>query len=133
MRLRLTDGSSRSRLTLGIDVVALALFVVTGMRSHHEGSQAAIFLRNFIPITAAWLVVAPFVGTYRPPSIRSMLLAWAIAVPVGLLVRSALLGDLFETRILTFFAVALAFTLLFLSAGRLLAGVLARRAERRAT
>jgi hypothetical protein len=52
---------------------------------------------------------------------------------VGLLVRSALLGDLFETRILTFFAVALAFTLLFLSAGRLLAGVLARRAERRAT
>lgn len=124
---RLTDGSRGARLTLAIDVVALALFVVVGMGSHHEGSQAAIFLRNFVPVTACWLLLSLVVPTYRPPRVSTMLLTWAIAVPAGLFVRSAIHGDLGDPDLPVFFAVALSFTLAFLAAGRLIAIVLTRR------
>jgi hypothetical protein len=125
--LRLTDRTRRSRITLAIDVAALALFVVVGMSSHHEGSQAGIFLRNFVPVTACWLLLALVVATYRPPRLSTMLLTWAIAVPAGLLVRSAIHGDLGDPDLPVFFAVALSFTLAFLALGRLLALVVTRR------
>ncbi|MGZ4132026.1 MAG: DUF3054 domain-containing protein [Actinomycetota bacterium] len=124
---RLTDGSRGSRVTLAIDVVALALFVVAGMTSHHEGSQAAIFLRNFVPVTVCWLLLALLVPTYRPPRFSTMLLTWAIAVPAGLLVRSAIHGDLGDPDLPVFFAVALSFTLAFLAIGRAVASLVTRR------
>jgi hypothetical protein len=124
---RLTDGTRAARVTLGIDVVALAMFVVVGMGSHHEGSQASIFLRNFVPVTVCWLLLALVVPTYRPPKFSTMLLTWAIAVPAGLFVRSAIHGDLGDPDLPVFFAVALSFTLAFLAIGRAVAIALTRR------
>lgn len=125
--MRLTDGTSRARLTLAFDLAALALFVLAGMRNHRTGSQTEIFLRNAVPVTVAWLVLALPWRTYRPPSIRRLVLTWVTAVPVGLLVRTWWVGAPTGGRILVFLGVGMAFTAVFLAVGRLLGGLLARR------
>jgi hypothetical protein len=133
-RFRLTDGTSAARRTLAIDVLALVLFVVAGMRSHRTASQLEIFARNVVPIGGAWLVVAALVGTYRPvagrtPSLQRLLLTWAIAVPIGVLLRSWWTGLPDGDDLVVFGAVAMAFTLAFLAGGRVVAALLATRAR----
>ena len=49
---------------------------------------------------------------------RTLLLAWAVGVPLGVALRALVLGRAFEGREATFLAVALAFTLLFVLALR---------------
>jgi hypothetical protein len=127
--MRLTDGTSRARLTLGFDLVALVVFVLAGMRNHRTGSQAEIFLRNAVPVLIAWVVVSLAVRTYRPPSFRRLLLTWIVAVPVGLLMRTGWVGSPTGGRILVFLGVGLAFTALFLAVGRLLGRVIGARLE----
>ena len=74
----------------------------------------------------AWFLVAWAGHTYHRPGWRSLLRNWIIAVPVGLLVRTVIVGSPRGTRILVFVGVGLAFTLLFLVLGRLLARLLSR-------
>jgi len=124
---RLTDGSMRARLTLVVDLVALASFVAIGMRSHTEGAKAAIFLRNAVPVTVAWLICAAAFRTYRGPSLRSVVKTWLVAVPVGLAVRTVWVGSPTGSRIVLFFAVAMSFTALFLLGGRLLSAFAASK------
>jgi hypothetical protein len=126
-RPRLTDGSAAARLTLAVDLLALGLFVVAGMRSHRTASQVEIFARNAVPIGAAWLLASALVGTYRPPSLMRFLGTWAVAVPVGVLLRSWWTGSPDGDGLLVFGAVALVFTLAFLAGGRLVTNVLASR------
>jgi hypothetical protein len=126
-RLQLTDGRPASRVTLAIDLLALALFVVAGMRQHRTASQLEIFLRNVVPIGGAWLVASVLLRTYRPPSFRRLLITWAVAVPVGVLLRSWWTGSPDGDELVLFGAVAMAFTLAFLGGGRLVAAVLAPR------
>lgn len=127
----LTDGGATSRLTLAIDLIALPLFVVVGMANHDADTRLVVFLRNTVPVLCAWLLVAWFVGTYRPPTLMGMITTWAIAVPVGLLVRTAIAGTLGDAEILVFFGVAMAFTLAFLAAGRAIATLAGSRMDRR--
>jgi hypothetical protein len=100
------------------DVVALTVFVLAGMRSHHEGSALWIFVRNAIPLLAVWLVVAVVLRTYRTPGFMIVAKTWIVAVPIGLVVRSLLVGSPEGIRILVFLAVGLGFTLFFLLTGR---------------
>jgi hypothetical protein len=132
MPARLTDGSRRTRIMLVVDIVALVAFVLAGMASHHETSRVVVFVRNVVPVTGAWLLVALVLPTYRPPRLRWMLVNWAVAVPLGLMVRSAIVGDLGESGQLTFFGVALSFTLLFLLVGRAAVALFERRREAKA-
>lgn len=118
--MRLTDGSRGARRTLVIDVLMLPLFVMAGLRSHDE-AQLEVFLRNAVPLEAAWLVTAWLVGTYRPPSFGRLAVTWAVAVPVGLVVRTLVADRWGDPGMWVFFGVALAFTALFLAVGRLLA------------
>jgi len=126
-RVHLTDGRLASRVTLAVDLLALALFVVAGMRQHRTASQLEIFLRNVVPIVGAWLVASVFLRTYAPPSFPRLLVTWVVAVPVGVLVRSWWTGSPDGDDLLLFGAVAMAFTLAFLGGGRLVAAVLAPR------
>jgi len=104
---------------VAVDLLALVVFVVTGMRSHHEGTYLTIFLRNVIPLAGTWLAVAALLGTYRRPGLGTLLRTWIVAVPVALVVRSLWVGSPSEIGpFLTFLAVGLAFTLLFLLIGR---------------
>ncbi|MGZ8594580.1 MAG: DUF3054 domain-containing protein [Actinomycetota bacterium] len=104
---------------VAIDLLALVVFVVAGMRSHHEGTYATIFLRNTIPLLGSWAIFSAVLGAYRYPGLGSLLRTWIVAVPIGLVVRSLWVGSPTGVgRSLTFLAVGLAFTLLFLLIGR---------------
>jgi glycopeptide antibiotics resistance protein len=108
-----------------VDAAALVAFVVIGLRGHRGGTVEGS-LRNAVPLLAAWFVVAWAAHTYLRPGWRSLLRNWIVAVPVGLLVRTVIVGSPRGARILVFLAVGLAFTLLFLVLGRLLARLLSR-------
>lgn len=100
------------------DATALIVFVLAGMRSHHEGAFPAIFLRNAIPLLCSWFAVATLLRTYRKPGLAIVVKTWIVAVPIGVIVRSLWVGSPEGPRVLVFVALALAFTLLFLLAGR---------------
>ena len=101
-----------------VDVLALLAFVVAGVRSHGEGAVVDHFLRNAVPLVVAWLVFAMVLGTYRRPGFATLWRTWLVAVPVALVVRSIWVGSPTGVAFLTFLAVAMAFTALFLAIGR---------------
>ena len=109
------------------DAVALAVFVVAGIRSHHEVGALDLFLRNAIPLEAAWFLVATVTGAYRRPGPRTLLVTWVVAVPAGLIARSLWVGSPTGARLLVFLGIGLVFTALFLTAGRALARLAVRR------
>ena len=106
------------------DAAALVVFVLIGIRGHRAGTVEG-FLRNAVPLLGAWFLVAWLGHTYRRPGWRSLLRNWIVAVPIGLLVRTLIVGSPKGGKILVFIAVGLAFTLLFLVLGRSLARLLA--------
>jgi hypothetical protein len=108
------------------DAIALLAFIAVGLRSHHIGAIAEIAARNAVPLAAAWIVVALVVGTYRRRDVVALVLTWAVAVPVALLVRTWWVGSPQGARVAVFLGVGLAFTLLFLLIGRVLVAVLTR-------
>jgi hypothetical protein len=126
-RLRPTDGTTIARITLAVDLVALASFVIVGMRSHRTASQLEIFGRNAVPIGAAWIVASLLLRTYRPPTLTRLFLTWAVAIPVGVVLRSAWTGSPDGDDLFVFGAVAMTFTLAFLGAGRVLTALIAPR------
>lgn len=125
--MRLTDGTARARLTLAVDLLALGLFVLVGMRSHHVGSAVAVFARNAVPFGVAWLGFSSVFRTYRPPTHRALVWTILTAVPVGVLGRTLWVGYPQGVRILVFLGVALLFLSLFVGIGRVLSSLLARR------
>ncbi len=118
--VRLTDGSTRARSALVADLAALLVFVLVGLRSHHEAAMAAAFARTAIPFVGAWLVASAIIRTYRPARLVRLVKTWAIAVPAGVVLRAIWVGSE-GSKVVEFLFVAMAFTLLFLLAGRLLA------------
>jgi hypothetical protein len=118
-----------------IDVGALLLFVVAGLRSHDEVAAPAYVARNAVPLVVSWLVFAALLGTYRRPGFATLWRTWIVAVPIALVVRSAWVGSPTGPRILTFVGVGLAFTGLFLILGRGLGALITGRGypERRRT
>jgi len=123
----LTDGTPQARLTLGVDLGAIAVFILVGMNSHSDATALSIFLRNFIPFTGAWLATAWFAGTYRPPAPRALLVTLVIAIPVGVLLRAAWTRSWTAADVVTFMAVALLFASMFVGLGRLLSALLGAR------
>ena len=107
------------------DAAALIVFVIIGI-SGHRASTLEGFLRNAVPLLGVWFLVAWLAHTYRRPGWRSLLRNWIVAVPIGLLVRTLIVGSPRGARILVFIGVGLAFTWLFLVLGRLLARLLSR-------
>ena len=109
------------------DALALMVFVVAGIRSHHEIGALDLFLRNAVPLEAAWFIVAAVTGAYRTPGLRTLLTTWVVAVPAGLVARSLWVGSPTGARLLVFVGIGLVFTALFLLAGRALARFAGRR------
>jgi hypothetical protein len=123
----LTDGTPQARLTLAVDVAAIAAFILVGMSSHSDAAALSIFVRNFVPFTAAWLTAAWFVRTYRPPTPRALLLTLAIAIPAGVALRAAWVRSSSAADALIFMAVALLFATMFVGLGRAISALLGAR------
>jgi hypothetical protein len=124
MRKLLARGPGAFRYALA-DAAALVVFVLIGLRGHRVGTVEG-FLRTAVPLLGVWVLVAWLAHAYRRPGWRSLLRTWIVAVPVGLLVRTLIVGSPKGARILVFIAVGLAFTLVFLIIGRLRARLLSR-------
>jgi Protein of unknown function (DUF3054) len=116
-----------TRVLATADALALVAFVLAGIRSHHEVGAVDLIARNVIPLEIAWFTVGTVVGVYRRPGPRTLLLTWIVAVPAGIVARSLWVGSPTGGELLLFVAVASAFTLLFLLAGRWIAGRIGRR------
>jgi len=130
----MTDGSSNARLTLAVDVLGIAAFVLIGMRSHSDAAAVSIFLRNFVPFTGSWVVVAWLVGTYRPPTPIGLIATLLIAIPIGVLLRALWVRSWSAGEVLTFALVALVFATMLIGLGRAISAVLgARLFDRRAS
>jgi hypothetical protein len=76
------------------DLAGLLLFSAVGAAFHGTRPDAELLLRTFLPLAFSWLAVAAVVGTYRTPGWRSFAVTWAVAVPVGILLRQLLVGRL---------------------------------------
>lgn len=125
-----SDDVARSRSVVAFvvaDAVALMVFVLAGIRSHHEVGAIDLFLRNAVPLEVAWFAVSAVAATYRRPGLRTLLWTWIVAVPAGLVVRSIWVGSPSGTRLLVFVGIGLLFTLLFLLAGRGIVALIDRR------
>ena len=130
----MTDGSPHTRLTLAVDVLAIAAFVLIGMPSHSDAAAVSIFLRNFVPFTSSWLVVAWLVGTYRPPTPIGLIATLLIAIPIGVLLRALWVRSWSAGEVLTFALVALVFATILIGLGRAISAVLgAKLFDRRAS
>ena len=130
----MTDGSSNARLTLAVDVLGIAAFVLIGMRSHSDAAAVSIFLRNFVPFTGSWVVVAWLVGTYRPPTRIGLIATLLIAIPIGVLLRALWVRSWSAGEVLTFALVALVFATMLIGLGRAISAVLgAKLFDRRAS
>jgi hypothetical protein len=107
-----------TRALIASDATALIVFVLVGMERHHA-SVLEVFLRNAVPLLIAWFGVAALLGPYGRAGLASLLRTWLVAVPVGVSVRSLMVGSPDEAgRFLTFLAVSMMFTLAFLLIGR---------------
>lgn len=109
-----------------MDALALTVFVLTGAASHHDAGIAVVVVRNLVPLGAAWALTAAAVGTYRRRSWAALTLTWAVAAPIGILVRSWVVGSPKGSALVTFLLVGSGFSLLYLGAGRVLLRVTAR-------
>ncbi|KAM3574080.1 hypothetical protein VYU27_003977 [Nannochloropsis oceanica] len=96
-----TDLAARPFLALG-DVAMLLLFASIG-RSIHTGGISLDFqvLQTAAPFIGAWLLLAPLLGAFTPGATRStgeavktVSLAWAVSVPMGLVGRGVIKGDI---------------------------------------
>lgn len=97
-----------------LDLLALLLFAGAGLRSHGLPLTLEGLARNVLPVIFVWLLLAPFLGTYRRPAWKNLLLAWALAFPAGLWLRQMVLGEGFGVGFFIFLGVAMGFSLLFL-------------------
>jgi glycopeptide antibiotics resistance protein len=127
--MRLTDGTRRARLTFVLDLVAIVAFVLVGMRSHRSGNAVLVFARTAAPVLVAWIVCAFWFRTYRPPTQAALVKTILVAVPLGILVRTAVVGSPEGWRVLTFLGVALLFLALFVGTARVIASLVGRRWE----
>ncbi len=82
----------------------------------HDASARA-FVRDVLCILGAWVAVALAVRLYTRFAWWRLVATWLVGVSVGVLVRAAIVGHL----AVDFWGVALAFTALFVLAGRVLA------------
>jgi hypothetical protein len=123
----LTDGTPQARLTLALDIAAIAAFILVGMNSHSDAAALSIFLRNFVPFTGAWLVIAAFARTYRPPTPRALLVTLAMAIPSGVVLRALWTRSWTASDVVTFMAVALLFASIFVGLGRVISAMLGAR------
>ena len=110
------------------DVVALLVFTLIGLANHKDGITASSVLKVMGPLIVIGGTAAAVFGTYRRPSVRTLLPAWLVAVPIAIVIRKAM----FHTPATwsstgVFIGVAMAFTLLFIMAWRLVARYTLRR------
>jgi Protein of unknown function (DUF3054) len=117
----------KTAVFVATDAVALVLFAVIGLASHHKGFGFHAIVRDVVPVVLGWFLAAAIVGTYRRPSWPAFVVAWLVGVSAGVFVRGLVLHrHVLGGRYLTFLAVTLAVTFVLMVALRGVVTVLTR-------
>jgi len=102
------------------DILALLLVTLIGFISHGEGKTSFLsrFLAAFVPLTFAWLILAPWFALFQPDIIASNLkqlwrvpLAMLFVAPLAVIIRSAILRVNVQPVFVLVFGVSSAFGL----------------------
>jgi hypothetical protein len=102
MHTQLSVPTRRTAWLIGGDLIVFIVFAIIGRRSHGSAAGLAAFaevLATAAPFALGWLLVAPWLGAYRPDvtnqpltTLRTTALAWALALPVGGALRALAIG-----------------------------------------
>lgn len=132
------SGSRTTALLTAGDIAVFFLFSGIGRFSHGKSvgiEDLGPLLTNALPFAASWLVAGTLLGAYRNellarprPLLMRTLLAWAIALFPGVVLRMLVLREAFPA--LSFAITTFIFVGVFLSAWRLLFSWLFRRGVR---
>ena len=95
-----------TRRTAIADAAAISLFVVIGVLTHDASVTALV--RDLLVFLGCWFAAAL--------ALRRLLPTWLIGVTAAVLIRAAIVGHFAAD----FYGIALAFTLLFVLAARLI-------------
>lgn len=118
-----------ARLAAPADAVAIVVFAVVGLLSHHGDVSGRGLARDALPLLGGWFAAAVLFRLYARPEIRRLGATWLLGITVGVAVRAAILGHTHAGKEAAFLGVALGFTLLFALAAR--AATAARPRSRR--
>mmetsp|Transcript_24094 Transcript_24094/g.45808 ORF Transcript_24094/g.45808 Transcript_24094/m.45808 type:complete len:196 (-) Transcript_24094:180-767(-) len=110
-----------------VDAVALTGFAAVGKASH-SGPNGAIelsaVLQTAFPFLLSWFVTSPLTGVYKETersenlalaTVKQLLLGWAVAIPLGCVLRGLIKGYIPPT---SFIVVTLIATLVILTVSR---------------
>jgi hypothetical protein len=100
------------------DALALIVFSIIGIFSHNRAFDIAALLRNALPLLVVWFVLTPLLGTYQPPSWRRLWIAWLVCVPLGIILRTVILGHPRGSEFFSFLGVTMVATSLLLGGFR---------------
>jgi uncharacterized membrane protein HdeD (DUF308 family) len=109
------------------DTVAIVAFTIVGILSHRGSLPLSAVAEDTLPLLAGWFAAAAAFQPYARRTRRSLLLTWIVGIPLGVLVRAAVLGRLDEPRQLAFLATTLILSIVFVTAARAVTGIVASR------
>jgi hypothetical protein len=110
--------TSGARAIAVVDAVSLLVFTFVGIAMHGAGFGPGPILRNVVPILGTWYLLASVTHVYRRPGWRTLVIHWAIALPIAVIVRQWWVGRLFSRATVAFLIASLVLTLAMLTAGR---------------
>src|SRR5436305_15184450 len=101
------------------DGAVFLLFTVVGLLSHKDSFTPYHFLRNFIPLTLSWYLIAVILDTYGKGGALRVAANWLLAVVAGVAVRTWWVGSPNGRDLWVFLTVALITNGALLAARRL--------------
>jgi uncharacterized membrane protein HdeD (DUF308 family) len=108
------------------DGLAILGFTIIGVLSHRGALPPSALAEDALPLLGGWFAAAAAFRLYRHNTWRALFLTWIVGMPLGVLVRAAVLGRLDEPKQLAFLATTLVLSLLFVLAGRALVALVRR-------
>jgi hypothetical protein len=109
---------SRARILAAGDLFALLVFALVGLASHDRSLGARGLARDWLPLAACYAAAALLRHAWTDPRLATLLQAWIVGVPTGVLLRALVLGRPLGVEQLEFLGVTLATTLVLLLAWR---------------
>jgi hypothetical protein len=118
---------SRARLLAVGDLGALLVFALIGLASHDRSIGPAGLTRDWLPFAACYTVAALLRHTWTEPRLATLVQAWIIGIPAGVLLRALALRRELGVEQLEFLGVTLVTTLVLLLVWRGTEGFVRRR------
>ena len=124
---RLAFPPVRPLIVAAIDGVAIFAFTVAGVVSHRGALPPSALAEDALPLLAGWYAASLLFRLYSRNTAQALILTWAVGIPLGVLVRAAMLGRLDEPRQLAFLLTTLILSLVFVLGARAIVALTGRR------